>query len=307
MIITASMVKELRTKTGAGMMDCKNALNENKGDMESAADWLRSKGIAKAAKKSERIAAEGLIGIADGGTKSAIVEVNSETDFVARNEQFQTQVRMIARTALETDASLEAIRAARIVGGTVSVSDSLNEAIATIGENINLRRCSILSVKNGVVASYIHNSVGGNLGKLGVLVALESDGNEEALKNIGKQLAMHVAATSPLAITKEEISADIVERERAILIEQTRESGKPDNIIEKMVEGRMRKFFEEVVLMSQTFVIDTDHTVEQALKNAEKETGAPIVLKGFVRMALGDGIKKHEGDFVAEVAAMNKS
>lgn len=307
MSITAAMVKELREKSGAGMMDCKTALTENGGDIEAAMDWLRSKGIAKAEKKSGRVAAEGLIGIASGETSAVVVEVNSETDFVAKNAQFQDIVQRTARTALGTDGKVEAVAAAKIEGGDKSVSETLTDAIATIGENMNLRRSSKMEVSKGVVATYMHNAAGDGIGKLGVLVALESDGDAAALNAIGKQVAMHVAATNPLAATRDEIPADVAEREKAIFIESARESGKPDNIIEKMVEGRMRKFYEESVLLSQTFVIDGENTVEQALKNAEKDAGAPITLKGFVRMALGEGIEKEEGDFAAEVAAMAKS
>jgi len=307
MTITAAMVKELREKTGAGMMDCKNALNENNGDMEAAIDWLRTKGIAKAEKKSGRVAAEGLIGIAASGNKAAAVEVNSETDFVARNEQFQELVRNIASTALSNGGDVEKLKSATIAGGSKSVADTVTDAVATIGENISLRRAAAMEVNKGVVATYVHNSAGEGLGKIGVLVALESEGGEAALQAIGKQVAMHVAATNPLAATREEIPADVAEREKAIFAEQARESGKPENIIEKMVEGRMRKFYEESVLLSQTFVIDGERTVEKALKDAEADAGAPIALKGFVRMALGEGIDKGESDdFAAEVAAMAK-
>ena len=307
MTITAAMVKELREKTGAGMMDCKNALNENNGDMEAAIDWLRAKGIAKAEKKSGRVAAEGLIGVSSTANKAAVVEVNSETDFVARNDQFQNIVSRIANTALETDGSVASLAETTIEGGDKSVSDTLTDAVATIGENINLRRSAVMEVGKGAVASYIHNSVGSGLGKIGVLVALESDGDAEALNAIGRQVAMHVAATNPLAATVDEVPAEVAEREKAIFVEQARESGKPENIIEKMVEGRMRKFFEESVLMSQTFVIDGENTVEKAIKNAESSVGAPIRFAGFVRMALGEGIEKAEGeDFASEVAAMAK-
>ncbi|MCB1427621.1 MAG: elongation factor Ts [Nitratireductor sp.] len=304
MSITASMVKELREKTGAGMMDCKTALNETNGDMEAAIDWLRSKGIAKAEKKSGRVAAEGLVGIAADGNKAIAVEVNSETDFVAKNEQFQDLVRSISKAALATDGSVAEINSAEI--GGKPVSQALTDAIATIGENMSLRRATKMEVSKGVVATYLHNSAGEGLGKIAVLVGLESDGDAAALAAIGKQVAMHVAATNPLAASKDEVPAEVAEREKAIFIEQARESGKPDAIIEKMVEGRMRKFYEESVLVSQAFVIDPDKTVEQALKDAEKDAGAPITLKGFVRMALGEGIEKEEGDFAAEVASMAK-
>ena len=305
MTITAALVKELRDKSGAGMMDCKNALTENGGDIEAAMDWLRSKGIAKAEKKSGRVAAEGLIGMASAGNAAAVVEVNSETDFVARNEQFQDLVRRTATTAVGTDGSVEAVSSQTIEGGDKSVADTITDAIGTIGENMNLRRAGRLEVGDGVVSGYMHNSTGENLGKIGVLVALESTGDKTALEAIGRQVAMHVAATNPLAATKDEVPADIADRERAIFAEQARESGKPEEIIEKMVEGRMRKFYEESVLLSQTFVIDGENTVEQALKNAEAEVGAPITLKKFVRLALGEGVEKEEGDFAAEVAAMS--
>lgn len=301
--ITAAMVKELREKTGAGMMDCKAALNETKGDMEAAVDWLRKKGLAKAAKKAGRVAAEGLIGIAIAGTKGVVVEVNAETDFVARNEQFQGLVKLIADVALSAGTEIDKINAAK--AGSMTVAEALSASIATIGENMTLRRAAGVSVAKGAIGSYVHNSVSDGLGKIGVLVALESTGAAGPLAAIGRQVAMHVAATNPLAATRADVPAEIAERERAIFAEQARESGKPDNIIEKMVDGRMRKFFEENVLLSQVFVIDGENTVEQALKNAEKEVGAPIGLKGFVRMALGEGIDKGDsGDFAAEVAAL---
>jgi elongation factor Ts len=307
MAITATLVKDLREKTGAGMMDCKTALSENNGDMEAAVDWLRAKGIAKAEKKSGRVAAEGLIGVAVSGSRAAMVEVNSETDFVARNDQFQELVRDIARTALATDGTKATLAAAKVLGESKSVADTIVDAVATIGENINLRRSAVVSVENGVVAAYLHNSTGEGLGKIGVLVALESTGDRDALTAIGRQIAMHVAASNPLAATKEEVPGDVAARERAIYAEQARESGKPENIIEKMVEGRMRKFYEESVLMSQIFVIDGENTVEMALKNAESGVGAPIRLTKFVRMALGEGLEKNDGgDLAAEVAATSK-
>lgn len=306
MAITAALVKELREKSGAGMMDCKNALNETNGDVEAAMDWLRSKGIAKAEKKSGRVAAEGLIGIAGEGNSAAVVEVNSETDFVARNEQFQQLVLNIATTALSTDGSVEAIAAAPLANGAKPVAESITDAIATIGENMNLRRAAKMEVPNGVVASYMHNSAGDGIGKIGVLVALESTGDASALAAIGKQIAMHVAATNPLAATKDEVPSDVADRERAVYLEEAKESGKPQEIAEKMVEGKMRKFYQESVLLSQAFVINPDHTVEQALKAAEATVGAPIAMKGFVRLALGEGVEKEETDFAAEVAAAVK-
>ncbi len=306
MTITASMVKDLREKSGAGMMDCKNALKENNGDIEAAMDWLRAKGIAKAEKKSDRVAAEGLIGIKSDGARAAVVELNSETDFVARNEQFQELVRGVTDATLDTDGSLEAVEAAQMSTGK-SVKDTITEAIGTIGENMNLRRVRVMEVSSGVVASYIHNATADGLGKIGVLVALESSGKADVLTAIGKQIAMHIAALNPLAATREDIPADVADRERAIFLEQARESGKPDDIAEKMVEGRMRKFYQESVLLSQTFVIDGENTVEQALKNVEGDAGAPITLKGFTRFELGAGIEKKEEDFAAEVAAMSNS
>ncbi len=305
MAITASMVKELREKTGAGMMDCKNALNENGGDMEASIDWLRKKGVAQADKKSSRTAAEGLIGVHASGNKAVVVEVNSETDFVARNDAFQALVRNIAVVAIDTDGSVDAINSADMSGSTVA--EAITESIATIGENMSLRRASVMEVSEGVVASYIHNSIADSLGKIGVIVALESSGDATALEAIGRQIAMHVAAISPLSATRDEMDPAVVEREKAIFAESARESGKPENIVEKMVEGRLRKFFAENVLMSQTFVIDGENTVEQALKNAESDVGAPITLKGFTRYQLGEGIDKKVDDFAAEVAAMNKS
>jgi elongation factor Ts len=303
MTITASMVKELRGKTGAGMMDCKTALKETDGDIEAAFDWLRKKGIAKADKKSGRTAAEGLVGVASSGNKAAVIELNSETDFVARNDDFQALVRGVASAALETDGSVDAILAADLGGKKIEVA--ITEAISTIGENMSLRRASVMAVSEGVVSSYIHNATGEGLGKIGVLVALESSGDATALDAIGRQVAMHVAATNPLAATKDEIDPAVVARETAIFSDSARQSGKPENIVEKMVEGRLRKFFEDVVLLSQTFVIDGENTVEQALKNAEKDVGAAITLKGFVRFQLGDGIEKKQEDFAAEVAAMS--
>ena len=304
--ITAALVKELREKSGAGMMDCKKALTENNGDIEAAIDWLRAKGIAKADKKSGRTAAEGLIGIASAGHKAVVVEVNSETDFVARNDAFQDLVRGVASVALSTDGSVDAIAAATYPASGKSVSDTIKDAIATIGENMALRRAALLQVDHGVVATYVHNAAGDGLGKLGVLVALKSVGDKEVLTSIGKQVAMHIAATNPLAIRSEEVDAAVAERERNVFIEQSRASGKPDAIIEKMVEGRMRKFFEEVALLSQAFVMNPDITVGQAVKDAEKLAGASIEVTGMARLLLGEGIEKEESDFAAEVAAVAK-
>ena len=304
MAITAALVKELREKSGAGMMDCKNALTENGGDVDAAMDWLRSKGIAKAEKKSGRVAAEGLVGIASSGASAAVVEVNSETDFVARNDGFQDLVRGVANAALSTDGSVEAVAAADM--GGKSVADTITAAVGTIGENMNLRRSAKLEVSNGAVASYMHNAAGDGIGKIGVLVALESSGDADALQAIGKQIAMHVAATNPLAMKEDEIPADIADRERAVYLEEAKESGKPQEIAEKMVVGKMKKFFKESVLLSQAFVINPDITVEQAIKEAEGTVGAPIEMKAFVRLALGEGVEKEEEDFAAEVAATMK-
>ncbi|NTF31709.1 translation elongation factor Ts [Rhizobium skierniewicense] len=304
--ITAAMVKELREKSGAGMMDCKKALTETAGDMEAAIDWLRAKGISKADKKSGRTAAEGLIGIASAGHKAVVVEVNSETDFVARNDAFQDIVRGTASVGLTTDGTVESIAAAIYPATGKSVSDTIKDAIATIGENMALRRSALLEVKHGVVATYVHNAAGDGIGKLGVLVALQSEGDKAVLTSIGRQIAMHIAATNPLAIRSEEVDAAVAERERNVFIEQARESGKPEAIIEKMVEGRMRKFFEEVALLSQAFVINPDITVGDAVKEAEKEAGAKIEVVGMARLLLGEGIEKEESDFAAEVAAVAK-
>ncbi|WP_417669000.1 translation elongation factor Ts [Roseibium sp.] len=301
MSITAAMVKELREKSGAGMMDCKTALTESGGDMEAAVDWLRTKGLAKAAKKAGRVAAEGLVGVASSGNKAAVVELNSETDFVARNEGFQELVGKVAKIAVETDGSLEAVSAADCDGKPVA--DAITDAIATIGENMTLRRTAVLEVSSGSVASYVHGAVSDGLGKIGVLVALESSGDADKLNALGRQIAMHVAATSPLALNTDELDPVVVERERSVFVEQARESGKPDNIIEKMVEGRLRKFYEEVTLVKQAFVIDPDKTVEQAVEALAKDLGTEVKLTGFVRFALGEGIEKEEQDFAAEVAA----
>ena len=304
--ITAAMVKELREKSGAGMMDCKKALAETNGDMEAAIDWLRAKGIAKADKKSGRTAAEGLVGIASEGTKAVLVELNSETDFVARNDAFQDIVRGVAKVALGTDGTVEAVAAATYPSTGKSVTDTIKDAIATIGENMALRRSVKLEVNDGVVSTYVHNAAADGLGKLGVLVALQSTGDKAALNAIGRQVAMHIAATNPLAVRAEEVDAAVAEREKNVFIEQARESGKPEAIIEKMVEGRMRKFYEEVALLSQAFVINPDLTVGDAVKAAEKEVGAPIEVVAIARLLLGEGVEKEESDFAAEVAAAAK-
>jgi elongation factor Ts len=303
MSISASLVKQLRDMTGAGMMDCKTALTETNGNIDEAVDWLRKKGIAKADKKSGRTAAEGLVGVASDDNGAVVVEVNSETDFVARNEAFQELVRNIANAALTTDGSVEAVAAATYPGGSKSIEESIKDSVATIGENMNLRRSARL---DGTVATYVHNAVTDGLGKLGVLVAIETAGDKDAARAIGRQIAMHVAATNPMALDVDDLDQAAVDRERSIFSEQARASGKPDNIIEKMVEGRLRKFYEEVCLVKQAFVINPDLTVEKALAEAEKEIGAPAKIAGFVRFALGEGVEKEESDFAAEVAAAAK-
>lgn len=302
--ITAAMVKELRETTGAGMMDCKAALKENDGDMQAAIDWLRAKGLSKAAKKAGRVAAEGLVCIATNGTKGAVVEVNAETDFVGRNEQFQKYVRDVAGLALDNNyQGIEVLGGAQYPGSSHSVDEELKRLIATIGENMSNRRFQTLEVNHGVVASYMHSAAGEGLGKIGVLVAIESTGDKEKLNELGRQIAMHVAATSPLSLSSADLDPEIVERERQVLIEQAKESGKPQEIAEKMVEGRLRKFYEEVALLSQVFVIDGENRVEDVVKRTSKELGTPVEVKAFVRMGLGEGIEKEETDFAAEVAA----
>jgi len=295
-------VKELREATGAGMMDCKNALTEADGDMEAAIDWLRAKGLSKAAKKASRVAAEGLVGVSVDGTVGAAVEVNSETDFVARNPEFQGLVTTVASLAPAAGGDVDKLNSAEFPGAGKSVADKITELVGTIGENMSLRRTVSVSVENGVVASYVHNQVAPGVGKIGVLVAVETNADKAAAEAFGKQVAMHVAAAAPLALTPEEINADIVERERAVFTEQARESGKPDNIIEKMVEGRIRKFYEESVLLSQAFVINPDLSVAKAAEEAGKEAGGDMKITGFVRLQLGEGIEKEADDFAAEVA-----
>ena len=300
--ITAAAVKELRERSGAGMMDCKKALSENNGDMEAAVDWLRTKGLAAAAKKSSRTAAEGLIGVAVAGTKGAAVEVNSETDFVAKNERFQEFVREVTQIALEQGDDLEAIKAAAMPSGT-SVQDVLTHNIATIGENQNLRRARRITVSNGAVIPYVHNAAAPGLGKIGVLVALESDAGVDVLEPLGKQIAMHIAAAFPLALDETGLDQDVLERERAIATEKASESGKPADIIAKMVEGAVKKFAKENALLSQLFVIDGKTPIADVVAKAGKDAGASIVLKDYIRFQLGEGIEKEESDFAAEVAA----
>ncbi|MEC9347890.1 MAG: translation elongation factor Ts [Pseudomonadota bacterium] len=301
--ITAALVKELREKTGGGMMDCKKALAETDGDLEAAVDWLRKKGLAAAAKKASRTAAEGLVGIAADGAKAAVIELNSETDFVARNDRFQALVAQISAIALASSGDLEAVNAAAYPGTGRTVAEELTNAIATIGENMSLRRVATLSVPQGVVASYMHNAVAPGLGKIGVLVALESTGDAAKLEELGKQIAMHVAAANPQSVSTADLDPALVERERSVLREQALASGKPASIVDKMIEGRIRKYYQEVVLLEQAWVIDPDRTVGKAVEDTAKEIGAPVVLTGFVRFALGEGIEKAEQDFAAEVAA----
>ena len=299
--ITAALVKELREKTGAGMMDSKKALTETDGDMEAAVDWLRKKGLAAAAKKASRVAAEGLVSVASEGTAGAVVEVNAETDFVARNEIFQEFVGNVAANALVSDGTVEGLLASEIDGK--SIADTTTDKIATIGENLGVRRVARLAVENGIVASYVHGAVVPGAGKIGVLVALESTGDAGKLAAFGKQVAMHIAAANPQSTAVDDLDQTLIARERDVLVEQARASGKPDNIIEKMVEGRIRKFYEEVVLLEQVFVIDGESKVKAAVEAAGKDAGAPIELKGFVKFVLGEGIEKEESDFAAEVAA----
>lgn len=300
--ITASMVKELRDKTGAGMMDCKAALGETNGDMEAAIDWLRKKGISKAAKKAGRTAAEGLVGVAVGSDSGALVEVNAETDFVARNEEFKGFVKSAALLALEESGDLEKILNRNI--GSSSVQATLTELVAKIGENLSVRRATALAVNPGVVSAYVHNATSPELGKIGVLVALKSTADKTKLSILGKQIAMHVAAAAPLALTPAHLDKAVVDRERAIQTEIAKQSGKPDHVIEKMMEGRMRKFYEETVLLHQTFVIDGETRVEKVIEKAAKEFGTPVEIAGFVRFQVGEGVEKTDSDFADEVKQM---
>ncbi len=305
--ISAATVKELRDKTGAGMMDCKQALQETNGDMEAAIDLLRKKGLSKAAKKADRVAAQGLIGVVSKVKSGAAVEVNSETDFVARNPQFQEMVQTVASLAPAAGGDLAKLLASSYPGGKGTVDDQIKDAIATIGENMGLRRTAALSVKEGVVADYVHNKAADGLGKIGVLVALESAGDSDSLMALGRQLAMHIAAASPQVVNVEDLSKEAIERERAIYVEQAkaepRNAGKSDEILAKASEGRLQKeFINQAVLLKQVFVIDGKATVAEVLKSAEKDVGAPVKITGFVRYALGEGIEKKEEDFAAEVA-----
>ncbi len=299
--ITAQMVKELRESTGAGMMDCKAALGETNGDMTAAQDWLRKKGLSKAAKKAGRLAAEGLIGLQVQNGKGVVVEVNSETDFVARNDLFQGLVKMIADVALSVGTNVEAIRAAK--AGSITVADSINDTIAKIGENMTLRRAASLSVGSGAIGSYVHNSVGDGLGKIGVIVALESAGKADELAALGRQLAMHVASANPQALDAASLDPAVIKREKDVLADKYRQQGKPENMIDKIVESGLKTFYKEVCLIEQPFIFDDKKSVAQALKEAESKVGGPVKITGFVRYALGEGIEKKESDFAAEVAA----
>ncbi|HET9716349.1 MAG TPA: translation elongation factor Ts [Pseudolabrys sp.] len=299
--ITAQMVKELRDSTGAGMMDCKAALSETNGDMTAAQDWLRKKGLSKAAKKAGRIAAEGLIAAKVQDGKGVLVEVNSETDFVARNDLFQGLVKLIADVALSVGTDVEKIKMAK--AGSMTVGESISETIAKIGENLSLRRADGLSVKQGVIGSYVHNAVTDGLGKIGVIVALESSGNRDELTAVGRQVAMHVASANPLAIDAKALDPAVVEREKNVLADKFKQQGKPANVIEKIVESGLKTFYKEVCLLDQPFIFDDKKSVAQALKEVEGKVGGPIVVTGFVRYALGEGIEKQETDFAAEVAA----
>jgi len=308
--ITAALVKELRDKTGAGMMDCKAALTEVKGDIEAAIDWLRKKGLSKAAKKADRIAADGLIGVAVSGNTGALVEVNSETDFVARNDKFQDMVRQIAGLAVGAGGSLEKLLGVSYPGTSNTVDGHVKEMVATIGENMSVRRTAALEAKDGLVASYVHNRVADGLGKIGVLVAVASKGAPDTVAEVARQIALHIAAANPQAISPEDLDQAVVERERQVYLEQAKASGKADDIVAKMVDGRLRKeFFAQVVLLQQVFFGpggDGKMTVEQYIKGAEKVAGAPIKVTGFKRYALGEGIDKKEDDFASEVAKLAK-
>jgi elongation factor Ts len=299
--ITAQMVKELRESTGAGMMDCKAALTESNGEMQAAQDWLRKKGLSKAAKKAGRVAAEGLIGVLVQGSKGVVVEVNSETDFVARNDLFQGLVKMIADVALSAGTDVEKIKAAKV--GSITVADAIADTIAKIGENMTLRRAAALSVSKGAIGAYVHNSVVDGLGKIGVLVGIESAGKTDELASLGRMVAMHVAASNPQAIEAAGLDPAVVKREKDVLADKFKAQGKPANVIEKIVESGLKTFYKEVCLLEQVYVHDDKKTVAQALKEAEGKVGGAIKITGFVRYALGEGIEKQETDFAAEVAA----
>jgi elongation factor Ts len=302
--ITASLVRDLRERTGAGMMDCKKALNETGGDMDAAIDWLRKKGLSAAAKKSGRVAAEGVIVALSTANEGVLLELNAETDFVGRNEQFQAFAKISAETALKTGSNVEALKAQKHPSGK-TIEEELTSLIATIGENMTLRRIEFLKVEQGVVASYVHAPLAPGLGKIGVLVALQSTGDKDKLAALAKQLAMHVAAAKPEALTIADVDPTSLDREREVLKEQALASGKKPEFIDKMVEGRVRKYYEEVVLMEQLFVIDGETKIAAVVEAAVKDIGAPITVAGFIRFGLGEGIEKEQGDFAAEVAAMS--
>lgn len=301
--ITAELVKKLRDSTSAGMMDCKKALSETGGDFEAAVDWLRKKGLSAAAKKSGRAASEGLVAVAVEGKKGAIIELNAETDFVARNDKFQAAAKQIAVQAVKTKGDVEALKNEKLPTGK-TVQEEVTALIATIGENMTLRRSAVLEVSNGIVASYIHSAIAPGLGKIGILVGLESTGAADKLEALGKQIAMHIAAARPESLDVASVSGEMLEREKNIFRDQAKASGKPDNIIEKMIEGRIRKYYEEIVLLEQVFVIDGKTKISDVVANAAKEIGAPVKVTGFVRYALGEGVEKAETDFAAEVAAV---
>ena len=301
--ITPNLVRELREKSGAGMMDCKKALVENNGDLEAAVDWLRKKGLAAAAKKAGRVAAEGLVGVAASGNAAAVVEINAETDFIARNPQFQAMVLQAAEIAAASAHTVESLAQAPFKGEAATLSEEITRLIAVIGENMNLRRVERLSVANGVVATYVHNATTPGLGRIGVLVALESTGDAAKLQDLGRKIAMHVAAATPQSLDIASLDPLALERERAVLVDQARASGRPEEVIQKMVEGRVRKFYEEVVLLEQVFVMDGKTKIADVVDQFAKEIGTPVVLKRFVRYNLGEGIEKEESDFAAEVQA----
>ncbi|MEB3702556.1 Elongation factor Ts [Candidatus Bealeia paramacronuclearis] len=306
MSVTPALVKELREKTGAGMMDCKKALAEVNGSLEHAVDWLRKKGLAAAAKKSGRVAAEGLVGVAVSGAKGAILEVNAETDFVGRNEHFQEFVKAATKLTMDAKGDLETLKTLTYPGTSENISERLTQLIATIGENMALRRSGFLEVKDGVVVSYLHNAISPELGRIGVLVALESTASKDELTQLGKQIAMHIAAARPTALKTTDLSSADVERERAIFKDQAIASGKPAEFADKMVEGRIRKYYEEVVLEEQAFIMDPKSRVKDVVEQKGKELGSSVVLSGFLSFALGEGIEKEESDFAAEVASLAK-
>ncbi|MBM3566476.1 MAG: elongation factor Ts [Alphaproteobacteria bacterium] len=301
--ITASLVKDLREKTGAGMMDCKKALNETAGDLEAAVDWLRKKGLAAAAKKAGRVAAEGLVALAVEGNRGALVEVNSETDFVARNETFQGFVETVAKLALKSGADVEKLKAVAYPGAGRTVGEELTHLISTIGENMTLRRAAVIEIGKGLLGGYVHNAIRPGLGKIGALVAIETGLDSGKIGDTAKQVAMHVAAANPQSVSRESLDKSAIERERSVLSEQARASGKAEDIIAKMVEGRLRKFYEEVCLVDQVFIIDGESRVGAALEKAAKTAGGQAQIREFARFALGEGIEREQADFAAEVAA----